>query len=815
MSFRTKILGLSVLGIFLTSAIIIAAVQGSQKRLRSELTTQVDQMGRGECAKIAKDVYLMLRSANQNLTKQLAGNLNVARNELQRMGAVSLSEEKVAWNAINQFDKEARTVELPKMLVGGQWLGQNRNVATSSPVVDEVKAMVGGTCTIFQRMNEAGDLLRVCTNVETLEGARAIGTYIPAVGPDGKQNPVVSKILQGETYSGRAFVVNDWYLTSYEPIYDAKKRVCGALYFGVKQEDDAALRQGIMDIIPGKTGYVFVLGGTGDQKGKYIVSAKGKRDGENIWESKDANGNLFIQSLIQKATNTHDGQTDFERYPWRNSGEKNARWKIAAVTYFQPWDWVIGVGAYEDDYGDVLNEIDGAINQILYWSIGGALLAIVCCGGLAWVAARRMSRPLVQTVNVMEKVVAGDYSQRLNITSKDEFGRMAASINTAVEATGRAMEEVREAAEHQQRLEAQKAEQQRVAMERERELEDQRRQEQQRRIDEEQRRKDEEADKERQRAQADRAAGEVLQRKVNHLLEVVAAAAQGDLTKQVEIEGDEPVDHLAAAIRQMLQDLAGVIGQVSESAAQFAEGSRIIAESSQSLASGAQIQASGVEEITASVNMLAQSIDQVKQGATQADDVARQASEMAEQGGAAVRKSIEAMELIRGSSEQISEIIQVISDIASQTNLLALNAAIEAARAGEHGMGFAVVADEVRKLAERSNQAAREISALIKESTKRVEEGAGLSAQTGEALTQIIQSVDATAKQISEIAGAMLQQAASAQEVSHGIQSVSDVTEQAAAGSEQMASSSQELGAQAVALRDLVGRFKTTGPGSR
>ncbi len=815
MSFRTKILGLSVLGIFLTSAIIIAAVQGSQKRLRSELTTQVDQMGRGECAKIAKDVYLMLRSANQNLTKQLAGNLNVARNELQRMGAVSLSEEKVAWNAINQFDKEARTVELPKMLVGGQWLGQNRNVATSSPVVDEVKAMVGGTCTIFQRMNEAGDLLRVCTNVETLEGARAIGTYIPAVGPDGKQNPVVSKILQGETYSGRAFVVNDWYLTSYEPIYDAKKRVCGALYFGVQQEDDAALRQGIMDIVPGKTGYVFVLGGTGDQKGKYIVSAKGKRDGENIWDSKDANGNLFIQSLIQKATNTHDGQTDFERYPWRNSGEKNARWKIAAVTYFQPWDWVIGVGAYEDDYGDVLNEIDGAINQILYWSIGGALLAIVCCGGLAWVAARRMSRPLVQTVNVMEKVVAGDYSQRLKITSKDEFGRMAASINTAVEATGRAMEEVREAAERQQRLEAQKAEQQRVAMERERELEDQRRQEQQRRIDEEQRRKDEEADKERQRAQADRAAGEVLQRKVNHLLEVVAAAAQGDLTKQVEIEGDEPVDHLAAAIRQMLQDLAGVIGQVSESAAQFAEGSRIIAESSQSLASGAQIQASGVEEITASVNMLAQSIDQVKQGATQADDVARQASEMAEQGGAAVRKSIEAMELIRGSSEQISEIIQVISDIASQTNLLALNAAIEAARAGEHGMGFAVVADEVRKLAERSNQAAREISALIKESTKRVEEGAGLSAQTGEALTQIIQSVDATAKQISEIAGAMLQQAASAQEVSHGIQSVSEVTEQAAAGSEQMASSSQELGAQAVALRDLVGRFKTTGPGSR
>ena len=116
--------------------------------------------------------------------------------------------------------------------------------------------------------------------------------------------------------------------------------------------------------------------------------------------------------------------------------------------------------------------------------------------------------------------------------------------------------------------------------------------------------------------------------------------------------------------------------------------------------------------MTAGVEQLARSIEAVKENAVKAERVGRDAKRLADEGGKAVGQSIEAMEQIRQSSHQIGEIIQVIGEIARQTNLLALNAAIEAARAGEHGMGFAVVADEVRKLAERSNQAAREISAL-------------------------------------------------------------------------------------------------------
>ncbi|MFZ5807546.1 MAG: Cache 3/Cache 2 fusion domain-containing protein [Verrucomicrobiota bacterium] len=150
---------------------------------------------------------------------------------------VAFDGATVDWNAINQFNKQAKAVKLPKVMIGGKWLGQTTDLSTPSEFVDGLSKSLGvPEVTVFQRMNDDGDMLRVATTVKTLDGKRGVGTYVPAIEPDGSQNIMISTVLEGKPYYGRAKVVDHFSITGYDAITDGSGKIIGVIFVGVPEK---------------------------------------------------------------------------------------------------------------------------------------------------------------------------------------------------------------------------------------------------------------------------------------------------------------------------------------------------------------------------------------------------------------------------------------------------------------------------------------------------------------------------------------------------------------------------------------------------
>ena len=228
------------------------------------------------------------------------------------------------------------------------------------------------------------------------------------------------------------------------------------------------------------------------------------------------------------------------------------------------------------------------------------------------------------------------------------------------------------------------------------------------------------------------------------------------------------------------------------------------------MAEGASEQASSLEQVSASLEQMTAVTRTNSENSTEANELAGKAHQAADKGGVIVKQLNESMQGISEASQQIGKIIKVIEEIAFQTNLLALNAAVEAARAGEHGKGFAVVAEEVRNLAGRASDAAKQITSLIENSNKRIQDGVKIADDVGAALDTILEDVRSVSELIGKIATASQEQAQGIEQVTTAVSQMDKVTQQNAAGAEQSASASEQMNAQMVSLQEMCEQFKLT-----
>ena len=329
--------------------------------------------------------------------------------------------------------------------------------------------------------------------------------------------------------------------------------------------------------------------------------------------------------------------------------------------------------------------------------------------------------------------------------------------------------------------------------------------------------------------------GQANQEAVLSLLDEMGDLADGDLTVQAQVQ-ENITGAIADSINYTIGNLRDLVTEINHATTQVNQATAQAQTISTGLISAAEQQSRQIAETSEAVNNMTRSILEVSSNAGQASQVAQRSLQAASEGTQAVQNTIAGMNDMRmqiqetskrikrlgESSQEISEIVELISDITEQTNILALNAAIQAASAGEAGRGFTVVAEEVQRLAERSSEATKQISAIVKtiqtdtnsavvameRSTEGVVEGTRLSDAAGQALHEIETVTNSLARLIEAISSATVAQTEVAATVSRNMEQIQNITSQTTEGTKQTAQSVGQLSTLAEELSGSVAGFK-------
>ena len=294
---------------------------------------------------------------------------------------------------------------------------------------------------------------------------------------------------------------------------------------------------------------------------------------------------------------------------------------------------------------------------------------------------------------------------------------------------------------------------------------------------------------------------------VRALQDALTSLSTGDLKVRITDRMNDTYEVLGQNFNTAVSALDTAISNILNSSDAILGEAGNVSTAAEDLSKRTEQQAATLEETAAAVSQLTASVASAASGAKQANDVVTAARSNASASGEVVRQAVDAMGEIENSSEQISRIIGVIDEIAFQTNLLALNAGVEAARAGDAGRGFAVVASEVRALAQRSSEAAREITDLISTSGEHVKKGVSLVDKAGNALTEIVDAVANTAEHVSAIAISAREQSSSLDEINTAMNQLDQVTQKNVAMFEETMAATKTVTTEANALVGITSRF--------
>jgi len=434
---------------------------------------------------------------------------------------------------------------------------------------------------------------------------------------------------------------------------------------------------------------------------------------------------------------------------------------------------VVGIARVDMKESDIFLSLPNFYGRLAFFMIMTLVLSFLVSLLLAW----QVKKPINNFVSFVNQVSEGNYQLRYENHNTDEMGQIGNSLNVMLEKLEGLIET--------------------------------------------------EADRDR------------LQTQITSLLKIVSAAADGDFTVKADVSAGT-LGALSDSFNLMVSELSGLIRGVQKASEDIASSTGEILKSSDVMSAGANNQAKQIESTYSAAKNMAEMIKYANDHSTQAAKAASQAADLARNGAEIVKSSIEGMHRIRNivqdaarqvqvlgqHSQEIGEILELISEIADRTNLLGLNATIEAARASESSRGFGVVADEVRSLAERSGQAAKDIATLVeniqtgtseavkamKIGTTEVEKETKKVEEAGSALKQILEKAQNSDQLINEISESFQQQTNTSANIANTMEKIAVIAQETAERAEASRSLSEIMANLSNKLSSAMSKFKLSQP---
>jgi methyl-accepting chemotaxis protein len=662
--------------------------------------------------------------------------------------------------------------------------------------VDRVKAVAGGTATIFLADQ------RVTTNVMKPDGSRAVGTKL-AAGP-----AYDSVFTRHETYRGEANILGETYLTIYEPIV-SDGSVIGIAYVGVKKAE-------FFDVLQNLLMTNLELGAAAVLIGGLIMFALVRRVFAPIGaierELVAMASATTQQELDARTLAVLDVDLDELRQTLYGRGEPR---REGDVFFFgdrpvnNDLDLVDSIGAQNGTLVSIFMG-DQRVTTNVRNTEGARILGTKLAPGPVYDRVLRQAKTfrgdatifgrqyfsIYEPVLFNGEVIGILYVGTPHVAAAENAAQFASHSTDEIAQMRGALRELERAAQAKETAEREAAEQRQEARDA------------QRRFQASQR------DSERH-MQEERACNAAAQTGVvGALAQGLAKLSEGDLTIRLSEGFTEATRQIRDDFNAAVTRLQGTIGAIVRATREVSGASTEISGSTTDLSQRTEEQAASLEQTSAAMEEISSTARRNAENAEQASRAASDACELADRSGQVVANTVAAMARIKNSSGKIADIIGLIDEIARQTNLLALNAAVEAARAGDAGRGFAVVASEVRNLAQRSSQAAKDIAQLITNSNGQVQEGVDLVNESGGTLSGIVQSIKDVAAIVGEIASACSEQSSSISQINKALVQMDEITQQNSALVEQSAATAKMLETQAAAMSAQAGTFRIDASGT-